>query len=276
MTHQADTSSGEPPTGEELDALLERALGVAPGSGRRGPAYDPPPTPAPRPRRHAGAGRGVGRGRLLAGVALVAVLAAGYVLLGGVGGEGRSGEASASAHPAAARTAGGSLPATTSAATLAGRSTPHPPDLLARLPASLAARCREAPGLDPVAVEAVVCTPGGKLALLELRSFASNDALLARYRAVAGAEEGAGGGPRCARGGVEERAWAAPSAPDRRAGRYACRTSGAAGSGAAVLWWSSEASLVIGRAVAADDDLGGLFDWWRSAPESLIAPARAS
>lgn len=276
MTREADTS-GAPPTGEELDDLLERALGLAPGASRRGPVYDPPPTPSPVPRGSDGVGRRVGRGRLLAGVALVTVLAAGSVLLGAVGGRKvPSGEASAVALQPPEPAAAGSLPPGTDAATTAGRSAPRPPDLLGRLPASLAARCREAPGLDLVAVEAVVCTPGGKVSRLELRSFASSDALLARYRAVAGGEEGAGGGPRCASGDVEERAWAAASAPDRRAGRYACRAGDAAGSGAAVLWWSSEASLVIGRAVGADDDLAGLFDWWRSAPESLIAPARAS
>lgn len=262
MTQQTQADAGEPPTGDELDALLARALGVAPGATRRGPTYDPPPTPVPARRGSDRPGsERAARARLLGGVALLGLLGAGYLLLGTLGSDGPG----AAAPTEAPRSSG-------PASSVPGRA---PGDGLAeRLPGSLAARCRPAPGLDPVAHDAAVCTPGGRVVRLELRAFTSVDALRARYRAVAGGEHGARGAPRCARGEPEERAWAAPVAPRRPQGRYVCRLEG--GEGAAALWWTSEGTLVMGHAVAPDDDLAALFAWWRAAPESVVAPGPAS
>lgn len=279
MTQTTASTPGDPPTGEALDALLERALGLAPGASRQGPTYEPPPTPSPPPRGAAPRRRRAS-GRLLAGVALVAALGAAYVVLSGLDTGGRP-TAVGAGTGTAARDGLGAGPGRATAdrsATPGPASVPPGPAsagaLLERVPAALASRCRPAPGLDPVADEAVVCTPDGGVARLEIRSFAAPDALRARYRAVAGEEQGGRGAPRCAGGEPEERAWAASTDPDILSGRYACHTGDPERGDSAEIWWTADASLVIGHAVGGD--LAALFEWWRAAPEAVVAPPKAA
>lgn len=279
MTQTTASSPGDPPTGEALDALLERALGLAPGASKHGPTYDPPPTPSPPPRG-APPRRRRASGRLLAGIALVAALAAAYLVLSGLApggwptvgtgiGAARDGFSAGPDLAAPDRSAAPGLASVPPGAASGGA-------LLERVPAAFATRCRPAPGLDPVADEAVICTPGGGVARLEIRSFVAPDALRARYRAIAGEEQGGRGVPRCAAGEPEERAWAASTDPDSRSGRYACHAGDRARGGSAEIWWTADASLVIGHAVGGDGDLAALFEWWRAAPDAVVAPRKAA
>jgi hypothetical protein len=87
-------------------------------------------------------------------------------------------------------------------------------------------------------------------------------AVVDAYEAAAGAVvDGARrGAPACASGVVEERSWSRPSAPTIPAGRYRCRID----EGRAVLWWTESSTGLLASAVAADDDLAALFEWWRA------------
>lgn len=83
--------------------------------------------------------------------------------------------------------------------------------------------------------------------------------LVAAYRSVAPDDGVAAVGPAaCAAGAPEERAWSWPDAPDATAGRYRCTSE----RGRAVMWWTVEATGVLGRAIAPDGDLAALFAWW--------------
>jgi hypothetical protein len=89
----------------------------------------------------------------------------------------------------------------------------------------------------------------------------------ARYRAAIGVVSDAGrttqGPPMCARGAEDERAWARPDAPERAAGRYACRVE----RGRAVMWWTVADVGLLAHATAGNRDLGTLFAWWASHSE---------
>jgi hypothetical protein len=95
---------------------------------------------------------------------------------------------------------------------------------------------------------------------LEVRLFTSGT-VAAAYRSAAGADVAARSGtPACAQGVADERAWSAPASPDAAVGRYRCRFE----RGRAAMWWTRGDRLV--HAVARDGDLAALFSWWRAHP----------
>lgn len=251
---------------DDVQARLERALGIPPGSGcvavagrvagdetesgekgesRGATAVSPRPgllTPDPAP----------GRWRIPAGLLLVAVLGAAYVVVTRV-----------DRAPAAGTSQ--RLPAT-SVGTV-GTTDARPSDpigaLLAHLPDPWRTSCRAAPGLDAVAVGAVACTPrGASLASVEIRVFRDAAQMHDRYADLATHDlpSGGSGGPHCASGANEERGWALPATPGAGAGRYACRVE----AGVASMWWTADSSNVLVHAVRTDADLAALFNWWRS------------
>ena len=257
---------------DDVQALLERALGLPPGSGRvavAGAAESAPLSvaqtgdpggaaaalPRPAARVH---DRGTARRRLTAGLLLVAALGAAYLVVTRV-----------DTAPATGTSQGTSVTSVATAGT-ADRTRSDPVgDLLARLPVAWRTSCRSAPGLDEVATGAVSCTPlGGNLARVEMRVFGSPIRMQERYAALAVEDlpPGRTGEPRCASGHREERGWARPERPGSAAGRYACRIE----DGFASMWWTADSSGVLVHAVRTDANLAALFDWWRSeAPRAL-------
>lgn len=263
------------PPADDVATLLERAMGIPPGSGRvagsepdrHQPAAVPDPCAADRLRVAPLPQRGNSRRGLVAGVALVAVLAAAYAFVSGSD-RGPAARASGEREARAEVTPGSEgLPSAESGGPDASPVTLPVADraaaLLGQVPVAWRSSCRVAPGLDGMAVASLSCTPGiAGLAVVELRAFGGVGEMRARYRAVAarGVPAPTRGAARCASGRPEERGWATPGDPDRMAGRYACRME----DGAAGLWWTADGAGVLVHAVRADGDLAELFRWWRS------------
>jgi hypothetical protein len=189
--------------------------------------------------------RRVGRARGSAAVALVAALAAGWLVTARMG---HGGAAPASA----------SLPVAGSAEVQ-----PHGPaltDLRERVPAG--ARCVAANGgsalhcvLDGIRVE-YRSVPAASVNAVYLDSLGGDS--------LGGAASRAGSGrPACARGRLDERSWSRISQPQRVAGRYSCRLEKGR---AAMLWTVADRGLLV-HAVAPDGDLASLFAWWLSHSE---------
>lgn len=259
---------GTEEAGEGVQALLERALGLPLGTGRVAEAGIPAggadagrsdgPSDAvvqthllprsPGERTHL-------RG-LAAGLALVVALGIAYVAVDRIeSGRGRG-------SPPRETESGGDESGTTTET--AGPNTAGSVErLLSVVPAEWRGSCRPAPGLDEHAMASVSCAPvPDGLSVVELHAFEDVSRMRARYATVAAARapSGRSGAPRCASGRREERGWAAPEAPRRKAGRYACRID----DGAATLWWTTDRARVMVRAVRPDADLEALFDWWLS------------
>jgi len=263
----AGDSPGAPPdAGDDVQSLLERALGLPPGAGQvavagRAGAGGPSLAPAaestgdgvavPRPAASAPDRRSA-RWGLAAGLLLVGVLGAAYLVVTHLG----------------RQRAGGTSQSRVDAPAAGAESVAPPADpvdaLLARLPGTWRTSCRPAPGLDETAIGAVSCTPPGEsLGRVEMRVFGSAARMNERYRHLGAHDLPAprSGAPRCAAGRREERGWALPESPGTVAGRYACRIE----DGLAAMWWTTASSGVLLYAVRTDADLAALFDWWRSA-----------
>jgi hypothetical protein len=182
-----------------------------------------------------------GRARPLAAAALLAALAAGWLVVGHR--THASAEVGAPLAPLApVVTSPRSSPAESAATLTTTTTVPRTPD------------CR---GLSPARRE-VACTVDGVELDIRLYSLATIDAA---YRRAAPADRTArSGSPACARGVPDERAWSLPKSPAAAAGRYRCRFEHER----AAMWWTHGDRLVHG--VGPDGDLAGLFSWWRAHP----------
>jgi hypothetical protein len=196
-----------------------------------------PRRPALRPR----SATRRGRLRLVAAVALVATLAAAWLVVG------RGGHPSA---PVALGASGTGSPSWKVAST-AG---PRPPTAALRSHLADAGRCVDQTGTIP----AVRCAIGGVDVEFEL----VGSAVAAAYRRATGvAPRPHTGTPACATGRPEERSWARATAPTRVIGRYTCEIA----RGHAEMWWSDDHGI-LAHAVAPDTDLAALFTWWLRHP----------
>jgi len=222
---------------------------VSEGEERAATVPRPSPPPA-RDRRWAFGVSASPRLRLTLGFALVALLAAAWVVVGR-----------------------GAVD--TSRATITNRATPSVPASGARttsaprvemvvavprwVPAGVAATCRtHGPSPSRVVVD---CTPGRGVDQLRYRAVASIADLRAAY-AVESTRRGGRGSPACAAGMPEERSWSLAASPARPAGRYRCSLV----AGTARLVWTSEEALVLGLASRSDGDLRTLYQWWTTVP----------
>lgn len=246
---------------DDVQALLERALGLPPGAGCvavAGPPSPPESAGVPSVTAAPPRDRRTGRRGPAAGLVLVGVLAAAWVAVQYVdrSPSGRGGPGRAVAEPA--RVGAG-------ASTVGSVSAPADPAeaLFEAVPAAWRTACRPAPGLDEAAVAAISCTPADDgLGRVDVRAFEDATRMKDRYRALASRDVASPrfGAPRCAAGRQEERGWSRPEEPERAAGRYACRID----DGVANLWWTSDAAGVLVHAERTDNDLAALFGWWRS------------
>ena len=179
--------------------------------------------------------------RPLVAAAVVAVLAAGWLLVRG------SGHPGASAEP-------GDAASTPSTNVAVSSSVPRVATAALRADLADAGRCVDRAGSVP----AVRCAIGGVDADFEL----VGARVAAAYRQAVGvAPQPQRGTPACAGGRPDERSWARPTAPTRAVGRYACEIA----HGHAEMWWSDEHGI-LAHAVAPDADLAALFTWWRRHP----------
>lgn len=256
---------------DDVQALLERALGLPPGAGCvavAGPPSPPEAAGAPRHERSADTvplvavtpprDRRTGRRGPAAGLVLVGVLAALWVAVQYL-------DRSPSGTGGAERAVAGDARVGAVASTAGSVGAPADPAeaLFAAVPAAWRTACRSAPGLDDSAVAAISCTPADDgVGRVDVRAFADAALMNDRYSALASRDVTSPrvGAPRCAAGRQEERGWSRPEEPERAAGRYACRID----DGVASLWWTSDAAGVLVHAERTDDDLAALFDWWCS------------
>jgi hypothetical protein len=187
-------------------------------------------------RRRGGREPRPSRGRPLAAAALVAALAAGWLVV------------SRQHDEPVSHVAG-------DASTRPGSSTTARPSATAQLHALLG-RSRGCVDVHGGAVPEVSCVIDG----VRVDARLVGAAALGAYTTAAGARPSPRRGPpACGSGRPDERAWSRPAAPSRPVGRYRCRIEG----DRAGLWWTDDHGLVA-HASAADRDLAHLFAWWRS------------
>ena len=254
-----------------LDQMLRRALRVGPAATTAGADSDTWAAAAPvgtdfwgetppRPRRMRVAPTLVlrralhGRARAVAASALVAALAVGWLATSRLGdAPGRR----ATRLPAAVASGGG-VPNRSNRAHPVSVTTDADRALRASVP--VGALC----AYGPRSASEAHCSIGGVDVEYRLTGSA---ALAAGYRAAIGVKPGpaspASGGPRCARGGEEERSWSRPAAPHRAVGRYACRIE----QGRAAMWWTVDDRGLLAHAIRSGGDLASLFAWWDSHAE---------
>jgi hypothetical protein len=181
-----------------------------------------------------------GRARPMAAAALLAALAAGWLVAGHRShAEAEVGELV----PPAVSSAVSASPTSAAARTTTSTSTvPRTDDCRGLSPARRAVRC-VVDGID-----------------LDVRLY-SLGTVAPAYRRATGADGLARSGrPACARGVPDERAWSLATFPEAAVGRYQCRFE----HGHAAMWWTRRDRLF--HAVAPDADLAGLFSWWRAHP----------
>lgn len=190
------------------------------------------------------------RTRLALGVALVVVLAAGWIAVGGRG-------ARPSAGPPAPRLTTTSRPRPPT--TFRVSPIAHAVSVPTWVPRAIAATCRAR--ATTTASLVVDCTPGRGVISLRYRHFASLAALHAAY-ATAPSDRGGTGPPKCASGATDERSWSLATAPNIAVGRYRC----ALVDGHARIVWTSERECVLASADRADAELRSLYEWWTTVP----------
>jgi hypothetical protein len=135
-------------------------------------------------------------------------------------------------------------------------------------------RCRPAPALDRNAQVALVCELAYGIesgpVRVELRRMDDVAIRAARFVELSGGSPLGTGPSRCARGKDEVRTWSRAGAPSEVVGSYGCLRRD---SRAEIVWTDDTISL-LGRAVALDDDLGGLYRWWTTdAPGAAVLEA---
>lgn len=255
---------GPEPEGEDTAAhLLDVALGRAEPrvfwTDLRRPADDPP-------RRRSRVRTGGSKRLVVGGLAVLAAAAVFAVLGPGV---------ESSSTPAVS-TVGVAPPAvSTSAALPADVPSTDPSRTLGfALPQGWDDRCRPAPALDRNAQVALVCElvsgiESGPMRV-ELRRMDDGVIRAARFVELNGGSPSGTGPSRCARGKAEVRTWSRVGAPGDVVGSYGCLRRD---SRAEIVWTDDTISL-LGRAVALDDDLGGLYRWWTTdAPGAAVSEA---
>jgi hypothetical protein len=181
-----------------------------------------------------------GRARPAAAAALLAALAAGWLIAG------HRAHASAEVggpRPLAAFSPAPSSPSTTPA-TARSKPTTVP---LSRDCSGLTADRRE-----------VRCVVDG--IDLDVRLYPPGSVAAAYRRAAGAAGNAQSGPPACARGVPDERTWSVAAVPGAAVGWYRCRFE----HGHAAMWWTGRDRLV--HAVSPDGDLAALFSWWRTHP----------
>lgn len=181
-----------------------------------------------------------GRLRSLAAAALVAALAAGWLVV-------RNGGRTAPVAVGAG---------TTGSSTSTVASGPQRKPSTASLRAHLgdAGHCVDQSGTIP----AVRCAIGG----VDVDFRLVGRTVATAYRRATGATpRPRTGAPVCAAGRPDERSWARAAAPARVIGRYTCEFA----QGHAQMWWSDDHGI-LAHAVAPDADLAALFTWWLRHP----------
>jgi hypothetical protein len=214
------------------------------GRTRNGGAGEEPPRRPRAPRWLSSARFSLRRGRLgatgrarpVAAAALLAALTAGWLVAGH-----SSHSSGALAEPPVAPVTTATAPAPTAATPTTG-AVPSTPGCAGLAPRRPEVRC---------VVDAVD---------LDVRLVPPNDATAAYERATGVHPVPGTGSPACARGVPDERTWSLAAAPVAAVGRYLCRIE----HGRAAMWWVQGDRLA--HAVAHDDDLAGLFSWWRAHP----------
>ena len=239
------SESKGPLIGRGSAARLEAAGGDEPRAltGERS-LMRPPPGRSPRDRPWSRLAEQTPGVRRALGVALIAVLATAWVLVGRSEPDGLPTAVPTSQSPPRAR-------AGPAARVEAVTTVPH------WVPDAIASTCRARRKHPSNVVVVVDCTPGRGVIALQYRSFHTVAAVRAAYGALA-PRRGGDGPSRCSRGAAEERSWSVSDAPTLATGRYRCSVV----AGRARLVWSSEhaGAPVVAFASRAD------AQYWTEAP----------